>query len=101
MQDTEKLQIYIMLDDGSMRSWGYDGRWFDTYEKVLDDVAKDFPDSFPETYPNTESMLLVWGEGLPIANELDGVPTKTIAPTFGAGLVAEVSSWLTEIGVLA
>jgi len=100
MQNTEKLQIFAKYLDGSMQSWGYDGVWFDKYNDMLADIAKDFPSHFAETYKNVVGLLLVWGEGLPIGDELKNVPTKELEPVYGDELLQVVSEWLTEIGVL-
>lgn len=99
MQNTEKLQIFAQYLDGSMQSWGYDGKWFGKYDDMLADVAKDFPSNFAETYKNVVGLLFVWGEGLPLGEELENVPTKELSPVYGEELVQAVSEWLTEIGV--
>lgn len=99
MQDTEKLQIYVTYKDGSMQSWGYDGKHFDTYPEMLASVARDFHDNFTDTYTDIEAMLFVWGEGLPLGDELKDVPTKELDPVYGQPLIDELTSWLLELGV--
>lgn len=99
MKDTEKLQIYVTYSNGDQQSWGYDGKMFKTYDALLADVARDFPDDFYDRYKNVESMLLVWGEGLPIADQLDNVPTTEISPICGADLVDTVADWLNSLEV--
>jgi len=100
MKDTEKLQIYVTYGNGAMQSWGYDGQHFPTLPKLFTDIANDFPDTFTESYKGVVSMLLVWGDGLPIDDQLDNVPTKEIEPVYGQSLVDTVASWLVELGVL-
>ena len=100
MKDTEKLQIYVNYADGSMQSWGYDGKHFNNYPTLLADVARDFPLDFPDHYKGVESMLFVWGEGLPLDDQLKDVPTKELQPTYGQKLVDAVATWLAELGVL-
>lgn len=100
MKDTEKLQIYANYKDGSMQSWGYDGKHFTSYPTLLADVARDFPDDFPAKYKDVVSLLLVWGEGLPLDDQLKDVPTKELEPVYGHQLVDTVATWLTELGVL-
>lgn len=100
MKDTEKLQIYVTYDNGNMQSWGYDGWGFKTYEQMIADVQKDFPADFADTYKGVVSMLMVWGHGLPLDDQLKDVPTKEIEPTYGHGLIDVVTTWLAELGVL-
>lgn len=100
MKDTEKLQIYVTYKNGSMQSWGYDGKHFAEYEHVLSDVARDFPADFPTVYKDIDAMLFVWGEGLPLDDQLKEVPTKDLEPVYGQELVDTLTTWLAELGVL-
>lgn len=100
MKDTEKLQIYVTYENGSIQSWGYDGWGYETYDRMIADVQKDFPADFPATYKGIVSMVLVWGVGMPLGDELKDVPTKDIEPTYGQALIETVTTWLTELGVL-
>lgn len=99
MKDTEKLQIYVTYANGSMQSWGYDGDSFDTYDAMFDNLSKDFHDGFFDTYKEVKGMFLVWGVGLPIADQLKDVPTTEISPICGSDLVDTVADWLNSIGV--
>ena len=99
MDNTEKLQVYVTYENGSMQSWGYDGWGYDTYEKMIADMNKDFPADFLQTYTGVTSMLLVWGEGLPLGDQLKDVPTKELEPMCGPELVDAVEEWLAEQGV--
>lgn len=99
MDNSEKLQIYVTYEDGAMQSWGYDGWGYDTYERMIADVTKDFHPGFFEIYTGITSMLLVWGEGLPLDDQLKDVPTKEIEPMCSTELVETVTEWLEELGV--
>lgn len=96
MKEDEKLQIYVTYENGSMQSWGYDGQYFPTVSAMLQNALGDFP-AVPK---NTKSMLLVWGEGLPLGDELKNTPTKELEPTCGPALIEEVAKWLADIGVI-
>lgn len=100
MKDTEKLQIYVTYKNGSLQSWGYDGKHFDNLERVIADVQKDFPADFPTVYKDITSMIFVWGEGIPLDDQLKDEPTKELEPVYGQELVDTLTAWLAELGVL-
>jgi hypothetical protein len=100
MKDTEKLQIYVTYKNGSTQAWGYDGKHFDSIAKVIADVQRDFPADFPTVYKNVYTMFFVWGEGLPLDDQLKDLPTKELQPVYGQELVDTLTTWLTELGVL-
>lgn len=89
MDNKNRLQILAYYLDGSVQMWGYDGKWFDDYNAVLTDIAKDFPTDFFDHYKNVVGMRLVWN---------NGDDTKEIQPTCGEPLLQAVAEWLTELG---
>lgn len=91
MQNTERIQILAHYLDGSTQVWGYDGKWFDDYNAVMADIAKDFPSDFFDHYKNVVGMGFVWN---------NGEQTKDLPPTCGDELVQAVSDWLVELEVI-
>lgn len=86
MNADDKLSIYAYYADGSIQSWGYDGRWFETYDKLVEDVAKDFADQLQKV----TKIRFMFNED----------KTKDLLPTiFGSELTDDLIAWLTEIGV--
>ena len=96
MKNDDKLQIYVYYPDGSIQGYGYDGKWFETIEAMLDNVLGDFP----EVQENIDKMLFVWGTGLPLGDELKDKPTKTLDPVFGDELIEALTAWLKKVGVI-
>ena len=100
MKQDEKLQILVKFADGSIQAWGYDGRHFPEIAAMIADVKADFPDGFLDVYKNAQQMTLVWGEGLPIEDVLEDLPTREIEPACGPALLEELAKWLEDIGVV-
>ena len=86
MKNDDKLSIYAYYADGSIQSWGYDGRWFESSEALIADVAKDFADQLHRV----TKIRFIFNED----------KTKDLLPTiFGSELTDDLMAWLIEIGV--
>lgn len=87
MKNNQRIQIIEVNLDGSMKGYGYDGEWFNTFDDALSNMSLDFT----EAHEGVVELRFVWGN----ADSIKQVPAM-----HGEELIEAVSEWLIEIGVL-
>ena len=88
MKDNERLQIQVMYKDGSIQSFGYDGKWF----KTVDDALNNAYNGFKEPFKSVSGMAIVWNN-----NQL---AQHLTTPIWGDDLIAYIRNFFVEEGVI-
>ena len=88
MKDNERLQIQVEYKDGSIQTFGYDGKWFDTIDDALSNAYQDFK----EPFDNVSGISIVWNY-----NEL---AQHLTTPIWGDDLIMYIRNFFVEEGVI-
>lgn len=88
MKDTDQLQIQVNYKDGSIQTFGYDGKWFDTIDDALANAYNDFK----EPFKNVNTMAFSWNN-YQLAQHLN-------TPIWGDDLISYIRNFLYEEGVI-
>lgn len=77
-----------MYKDGSIQSFGYDGKWFKTVDDALNNAYNDFK----EPIKDVTSMMIVWGN--------DEFVRHLSTPIWGNDLILLARDYLVGEGII-